>query len=158
MKPRNVRSIHARVGDVGFSCDYDEKINRYKIRIRLAKARWITIYRYRFLLECFLGRPLEATEVVHHKNGNSGDDRIENLEIKGNGEHVKEHCQLRRTIRICDVCNEGFECDSAYNATRCRKCYRMLLAKKLDRKDYWRRYHIEVGKPRRKAMRLGEIG
>ncbi len=49
----------------------------------MKKQRWI--------LEQYLGRRLYPTEIVHHINGDRQDNRIENLEIKTNGEHTKHH-------------------------------------------------------------------
>lgn len=46
-------------------------------------------YIHRETMESYLGRKLLPEEFIHHKNGNKGDNRIENLEIHTNSSHRK---------------------------------------------------------------------
>ena len=48
-------------------------------------------YEYKLIMEKYLKRYLKKGEIVHHKNGDVTDNRIKNLQVMTQSEHIKIH-------------------------------------------------------------------
>ena len=75
-------------------CSYLDKRNGYYY-YNLRKKHY---KRSRILLQLHLNKRLELWELVHHKNGDRTDDRLENLEVKDHSEHA--YCHYPRTQKV----------------------------------------------------------
>jgi hypothetical protein len=59
----------------------------------------------RFIMEQHLGRPLLSTEHIHHIDGNSLNDCLDNLVILSNADHSRAHASFRNdTHKECAKC------------------------------------------------------
>lgn len=87
------------------------------------------VYRYRLVIEKHLGRYLHKKEVVHHKNGDHSDDRLENLEIMTQAEHARLHHKIKMAgrwsynFKNCVVCGTTNRKHKAHG--KCRACYQL---------------------------------
>jgi hypothetical protein len=77
------------------------------------------VRRARLVIEKSLGRFLTSDEVVHHINGDSMDDRRENLIVLSQSDHAYLHCS-QKPKRLCtkDGCGEKHHCHGL-----CKKHY-----------------------------------
>ncbi len=66
---------------------------RLRYRTVVVSGRYIA--EHRLVMESILGRPLESSEHVHHRNGNPRDNRPENLTMLSQAEHNREHNHLQ---------------------------------------------------------------
>lgn len=67
-----------------------------KKNYKMKKINGKQIYYHRWIMEQHLGRKLTRSEVVHHINGDPHDNRIENLMILSQSDHMKlELSQLK---------------------------------------------------------------
>lgn len=57
------------------------------------------MYQHRKVMEEYLGRPLNSEEVIHHIDGNTSNNNIENLNLfKNKKEHMSYHASLKNTF------------------------------------------------------------
>jgi len=105
---------------------YERKIKT----IKDSNGKYIPEHRY--IMEQHLGRKLKNTELVHHINGNSLDNEIENLLLCDHSEHQKYHLSDRLITNMyknngkykheCKNCDKIFmgRKDQQYCSGKCR--------------------------------------
>lgn len=79
-----------------------------------------TVYEHRLVMEEHLGRYLLPHEIVHHINENKYDNRLENLLLLSNAEHMKLHSALKERHPRSYFCTPEVWQKTKYSC--CKKC------------------------------------
>jgi predicted RNA-binding Zn-ribbon protein involved in translation (DUF1610 family) len=69
------------------------------------------VLEHRIIMENLLNRVLQSSEIVHHENKNTKDNRPENLKLMNKGIHAREHNLERGRIFVklrCPNCGKQF--------------------------------------------------
>jgi hypothetical protein len=92
-------------------------------------------FEHRAIVERKIGRRLDRNEHVHHKNGDTLDNRIENLELLTHSEHSRRHSALYRWAKKFDCCQECGTTERYHTAKGL--CYCCWQRAEAARKGHW---------------------
>lgn len=114
---------HPRYKPIGTRTLHHAARGVYYWRIKIDETIWC--YEHRVVLEEKLGRRLTSKEIAHHINGNTLDNRPDNLEVMAWGDHTRHHhtftTQWARAYTACVVCNETTR--KHVSRGQCSRCY-----------------------------------
>ncbi|OQB17218.1 MAG: hypothetical protein BWY14_01261 [Parcubacteria group bacterium ADurb.Bin192] len=103
---------------------YKGRDGRYRCIIYKDGARKTVSYP-RMILEKHIGRELESTEDVHHKDGNVENNDVDNLEVVPHSSHCRSHATIyfgRKTS--CVYCGKTIALSARQESSRAREAMR----------------------------------
>ena len=107
----------------------------------------IVVDEHVWLMEQYLGRPMEPDECVHHVDFIKHNNDIENLELMLRIEHLKLHQQLGHYFDVAIWTKENMSTGyihgtySCWRKQRCR-CEPCVMAQRIYKRDYRKRTGI----------------
>lgn len=105
-----------------------------KCGYRIISDNGVSKKQHRHIMEKHLGRKLLPHELVHHKNGVTSDNRIENLEVVDAKTHARIHAgwqlidgEWYKKCTSCNIlmmaCAENFYRRNISFTQKCKKCF-----------------------------------